>query len=290
MNNILKSYAAIISVCIFWGFSFISTKLCLQWFSPFALAFYRFFIASIILLIAVLVKEKSLKIDKCDIFKFVIMGFTGVFLYFTFENTALKMLSASLASLILAALPAFALIADFIVFKKKFTKAKTLSVIISMLGVGLVVGFNSNENSSSLVLGIILLVLSLISWIIFSYISMPLQNKYSSLKATFYQTIFGALFFLIALPFSFSNLDGFNAIGIINLLFLGIICSAICYLLYNYAIKHLNIVVSCIFINLMPIITVIASIIILDESINLVQILGSILIIGSVFIVSKENN
>ena len=287
MSSTLKSYISILLVCLFWGFSFISTKICLQWFTPFSLAFFRFLIASIILFFALKLTEKDIKIDKSDIMRFILCGFSGVFLYFAFENLAIEMLSASLAAIFLALLPAFAIFADYLILKEPFTKSKIMSVCLSIIGAALVAGFNM-DGSENMILGIVLIILSVVSWIVFSYLAVPLQSKYSPLKATFYQSVFGTVFFLISLPFSLPNFEGFNVVGVLNILFLGVICSAVCYLFYNYAIKHISIVICSIFINLMPIITIVASMFILSEKINLMQAFGALLIIGSVFLVTKS--
>ena len=287
MNNTIKSYILIIFVCFFWGFSFISTKICLQWFTPFSLAFFRFLIASFILFFILILTEKNLKIERNDIFRLSLCGFFGVFLYFAFENLAIKMLSASLSSIFIALSPMFAIFVDYFILKEAITKRKAIGVTLSIIGACLVAGFNIDGNSN-MVLGIILILLSVFSWIIFSYLSAPLQQKYSPIKNTFYQSLFGTLFFLITLPFNSTSLIGINMTGILNLLFLGVMCSAICYILYNYALKHISVVVCSIFINLLPIVTIIASMFILNETINLIQAIGAALIIGSVFIVTKK--
>ncbi|QSX05535.1 EamA family transporter [Sedimentibacter sp. zth1] len=290
MNNKIKSYISITLVTFFWGLSFISTKICLKWFTPISLAFYRFLIATIVLFIILILTEKNLKIDKTDIFKIVLMGFTGMFLYFTFENLALSLMSASLASVLIALMPAFAVLGDFFILKKPISKVKIISVLISIVGACLVAGFNSEENSKNLVLGIILIMVSLVSWLAYNYLSIPLQKKYSTIKITFYQTVFGTLFFLICLPFSRTNFANFSSVGLLNLLFLGVLCSAVCYLLYNYSLNHIDVVICSIFINLMPIITVTASVIILHEKVSLIQILGTSLVILSVFVATKEKS
>lgn len=287
MNNNFKSYIYILSVCLFWGFSFISTKICLQWFTPFSLAFFRFLIASIVLYFTLKLTKQDLKIDKKDILRFVLCGFFGVFIYFSTENIAIDMLSASLTSIFLALLPAFTIIADYFVLKAPFTKRKVLSVSTSVLGAILVGGFEVS-GSKNMTLGIILIIASAISWVIFGYLSLPMQTKYSPLKATFYQNLFGMFFFMLVMPFNVPSFEGFNISGLLHMLFLGVICSALCYLLYNIAIKNISVMVSSIFINLMPIITIAASILILNEKINLMQGIGAALIIGSVFIVTNK--
>jgi len=286
-SNKASAYVSISFVCVFWGISFISTKICFQWFTPFSLAAVRFIMASVILFIIVKLKEKNVVIDKQDYKKFFLAGFTGVFLYFAFENIGLQYLPASLASILLSAMPAFAAIVDSFVLKVPFTKKKFISIAISMLGVALAVGFNVEADSKSILIGSILMILAALSWVVYSYMTAPLQNKYSSIIISYYQSLFGALCFIVFLPFNPIDLTGFNAIGFFNLIFLGVVCSALCYLFYNYSIRKLSILVCSIFINIMPIITIIVSIFVLDEKFTLLQFLGTVLIVFSVFLITQ---
>lgn len=286
-SNKASAYVSISFVCVFWGISFISTKICFQWFTPFSLAAVRFIMASVILFIIVKLKEKNVVIDKQDYKKFFLAGFTGVFLYFAFENIGLQYLPASLASILLSAIPAFAAIVDSFVLKVPFTKKKFISIALSMLGVAFAVGFNVEADSRSILIGSILMILAALSWVVYSYMTAPLQNKYSSIIISYYQSLFGALCFIVFLPFNPIDLTGFNAIGFINLTFLGVVCSALCYLFYNYSIRKLSVLVCSIFINIMPIITIIVSIFVLDEKFTLLQFLGTALIIFSVFLITQ---
>lgn len=286
-NNMVKSYSAMSFACVFWGISFISTKICFQWFTPFSLAAVRFIIASVILFFVVKFKEKGVVVEKSDYTRLFFSGFIGVFLYFAFENIGVKYLSASLASILLSSIPAFAVVIDCLVLKMPLTKNKSASIVLSMLGVGLVVGFNAEPAGGNLVLGSILMVLSAISWVIYSYMSAPLRGKYSPTVISYYQNLFGALCFILFLPFNPIDLTGFTAVGFLNLFFLGAICSAGCYLLYNYAIGHISVMICSVFINTMPIITIAASMLILGEKITPIQVVGTILIISSVFLITQ---
>ncbi len=283
MNNNLKSYLYILSVTFFWGFSFISSKICLEWFTPFSLAFFRFLIASIVLFVTLKLTKQDLKIDKKDIGRLVLCGLFGVFIYFATENLAIKMLSASLTAILLALLPAFTMISDFLVLRIPFTKQRIFGVLLSIIGATLVAGFNV-AGSENMLLGIILIIISMISWIIFSYLSAPMQSKYPPLKVTFYQNLFGMFFFMLTMPFNIPTFEGFNTTGLLHILFLGIVCSALCYLLYNVAIKHVSLAICSIFFNIMPIITISASMLILNEKISLMQGIGAVIIISSVFV------
>ncbi len=289
MNNIsnsTKSYFAMTLTCIFWGFSFISTKVALTCFTPLSLAFYRFLIASIILFIIIKFKEPNSKMEKKDCKLFILSGFIGIFLYFLFENTGLKYVSASLGSILLSTIPVLAMVLDSIVYKEPFTLKKILSVLISVIGVCFVVGINTSTSSFFSLKGIILMLLASLSWVLYNLFTKPLYEKYTILTITYYQTLFGTFFFLILLPFNPVDWHSVTIIPILHVLYLGVICSALSYLLYVYSLEKLGTTICTILINLLPVITIVASMFTLGEKITLTQVFGTFLIISSVFIIT----
>ncbi len=73
-----------------------------------------------------------------------------------------------------------------------------------------------------------------------------------------------------------------------NVIYLGIFCSAIAYYLYIYAMDYLGVSTTSLFLNLLPVVTVIASYFILDERINFYQIIGGALVIFSVYFANTK--
>ena len=71
-----------------------------------------------------------------------------------------------------------------------------------------------------------------------------------------------------------------------HVLYLGIFCSAIGYTFYMYALDHLGVSTTTLYINLIPVVTVAASALFLREQIGGKQIVGAILVIVAVTIVS----
>lgn len=289
MNSTLKAYFALFVMCVCWAFSFISTKICLAYLSPVAIAFARFTIASLCLLVILKIKKESLKADREDLIRMFAAAFFGVFAYFYFENYALKYLSASISSILLAGLPIFTIIADFIFLKIPLTKNKILAVIMSIIGVSLVAGGGDCANRS-LIVGVVLIFLAVIAWVIYGLMLAKISNKNSTIKTTFYQSLFGAMLFGIFALFEQPNYISVGANVWFNLLFLGLICSAMGYVIYNFAAKKLGNVTCTVFLNLMPVITIAGGIVILDECITPIQIIGSVIIISSIFLVIEKNN
>jgi len=186
--------------------AFISTKASLDYFNPISLAFWRFFIAIIALYIIKKIKYPEIKMAKEDRKLFFAGGITGVFLYFMFENYGMKYLTASTASILIAVIPVFTMVSETIINKEKITPKKAVSVILSVVGVIFIVGFDPQRNITDMVIGSILILLASISWVVYTFLSKPLYKKYTTITITYYQTLIGFVFFALLMPFNNTNI------------------------------------------------------------------------------------
>lgn len=280
---------ALLFTILIWGMSFLSIKLAVEIIPPMTLGLVRFVIASILLSIVVRIVEPNAKVNKKDMPMLALAGFIGVTLYFFFENNGIKLIQASTASIVIATIPIFTIIFEAIVFKTRLTKMKILSVVVSFLGVFLVVGWGFEALSPQTIAGCLFMLGAVIAWVIYTIITKPLFGKYSQITIVYYQTIFGTLLFI---PFSLMETTVWSQVTpviMFNVLYLGIFCSALGYYTYVYAMDNLGVSTSSLFLNLMPLVTVIASFFILKEHITLMQVLGGLLIVASVYMASWKS-
>lgn len=68
-----------------------------------------------------------------------------------------------------------------------------------------------------------------------------------------------------------------NPIYLFNIIFLGVGASALCFVTWNYAVKILGAVKTSIYIYMVPVITVITSILILHETVTILAAIGTLL-------------
>ncbi len=274
---------ALLFVAVLWGLSFLSIKFVVDTIPPMTLGFMRFFIASILLAIIMKIKEPKFKMYKKDIPLMALSGFLGVTIYFYFENNGIKLLTASTSSIIIASIPIFTLISEAIIYKEKMTKIKIFSVVLSFIGVYFIVGVGANKTLfSNIGLGYIMMLGAVFAWVFYSLATKPLSSKYSQLAIVYYQSVFGAILFIPFMVFETTNWYEITGVMILNVLYLGIFCSALGYIIYVYGMKHLGVSISSIYINVIPLVTVIASFFILDEKLTLYKYIGGLLIIISV--------
>lgn len=277
------AYITLIGVVVAWGVSFVSIKVVLDAFSPVAMAFVRFLIATIALIIVKQFTDKE-KVNRKDYGRLAISGIFAITLYFFFENNGILRVSANSASIIVATLPIAAIIADKIFYKTRISKVSIVSIVVSMFGIYLVIGKDVISGSLS---GYLYMLGSVIAWCGYLIITKPLFKKYSNITITTYQSIFGTLAFIPLLPFETINFQMINGNIVLNLLFLALICSSFGNFGYNFAFKELDVSIATLFLNLCPVVTFIFSFFILGETLRFTQIIGSIIIIGAVYIATK---
>ena len=272
-----------------WGITFISTKtLIVSGLTPvvifiirFAIAYFCILTFSHKILFAKTVKDEML---------LLCAALTGGSIYFIAENSALGITFASNVSLIICTSPIFTMIFGRGIFHDNISVSAWIGSFISLAGVAVVI-LNGSLNYGINPLGDILTVVAAISWATYCLILKRLNKHYDNLFIT--RKVFGygtltAIAYLTATN-AFGHIDfqwTFPVIG--NLLFLGIIASFLCYLMWNASIKMLGPEMTANFIYLVPFVTIIASYIILDEPISVWTILGACAIIGGIILVTKQ--
>lgn len=286
-----KGYIAIMLAVIPWGVSFLNTKIALEALEPMTLCFARFFIALILVGIVGIVTKKDLRIKKEDIKYFVLAGGVGITIYFYFENNGVKYIEPAAASMILAALPIATIFAESFFDKRKLNKKLILSGLISLVGVIIIISGDITVESllsGDGLIGYLMMFAAIGAWIVYSLSTKILFNKYSQFSIVFYQFLFGTV---LAIPFMLFESNSFELVNqtiVLNVVILGVFSSGVGFFAYNYAMKHLGISKASLFVNFIPVVTIIASYFYYGSLIGMKQIIGGLLIIISV-LVNKED-
>lgn len=76
----------------------------------------------------------------------------------------------------------------------------------------------------------------------------------------------------------------------IAIIYLAVFSSVIAFLLLNYGNNYISVSRASIFVNLTTVISIVAGVVLLGESFSVQQVVGAVIIIGSVYISSIENN
>lgn len=282
----LRQVLSMVFCNVMWGLSFIASKhALLSGFSPMTLALVRYVMASACLLPMTLMKEKRLRLRRADILPMALSGLMGITLYYFFEYQGISRTSTVNASLILAAIPILTMVVEAVVDRRRMRGPQIAGAVISVAGTAIIVLGGSSEGAASLTGDLLILGASVV-WVAYIFISRKLRDGYSSLSMNTWQALI-ALVTLIPMALADPcDLTAIPASGWLAAAVLAVICSALCYWLYGNALHEMSPLASAIFINLIPLTTLLGGVMLLGETLTWQAALGGAMIIGSIFLVN----
>ena len=266
---------ALVTIVI-WGTTFISTKILLAGFTPIEILFFRFLLG---LLVLIVIDPKRLKIkDKKQELTFAAAGLCGICLYYLLENIALTYTMASNVGVIISAAPFFTAVLSH-VFLKTEEKLKVqffIGFAVAMTGICLI-SFNGKELNLNPI-GDILAVAAAFIWAVYSLLTRKISgyglNIIGTTRKIFTYGILFMLPFLFVFDFKLDVQRFVKPEYALNLIYLGLGASALCFVTWNHAVKVLGAVRTSVYIYIVPVITVVTSVIVLKEEITWIAAIG----------------
>ena len=269
-----------------WGVSFVSTKVLLEHgINPTEVYVVRTLLAY--LLVLCVCHKRIFSNSLRDELLFVSCGLCAGSLYFIAENTALEYTLVSNVSLILTLSPLITTLLVGAIYKNERPgKGVLMGSLIAFLGVGCVI-FNSSFVLDVKPLGDLLSLSAAVCWSVYSLVLRKLSAFYTVMfisRKTFFYGMVTAIPFLIAIP-EHTPLDVYLQFDVwSNFLFLGVFCSMIAFIIWAFTVKGLGAIKANNYLYVQPIITLIASALLLSEKVSIVGYVGCSLILLGVWI------
>lgn len=274
-KSIVGHIVALITIVI-WGTTFISTKILLADFTPIEILFFRFLLG---LLVLIVIYPKPLKTkNKKEEFTLAAAGLCGICLYYLLENIALTYTMVSNVGVIISFAPFFTAVLSHVFLKteEKLNAGFITGCIISMTGICLI-SFSGSELKLNPV-GDILAIVAAFVWAVYSLLMRKIGSYgYNTIQTTRRIFTYGILF-MIPFLFIFGFSPDFQKIAkpeyALNLIYLGLGASALCFVTWSYAVKVLGPVETSVYIYMVPVITVATSVAVLREKITWMAAIG----------------
>ena len=285
-SSILFYHIVAIVVVTIWGSTLVSTKILLNdGMRADEIFLVRFLIAylAMVLFCRRQLFAGSLK----DELMMLALGVTGGSLYFITENIAVGLTYVNNVSFIVSTSPILTMF--FILMTYRYLKVKKILVIgsiLALLGVGVVI-FNGQVVLKLNPLGDLFSVAAALCFGVYCYLIKIVGDRYDVVFLTrkvFFYGVLTALPIFLFRPWTFP-LEGFRQWPVVlNLLFLGVVASFACFVLWNLSISRLGAVSSSNYLYLIPVTTVIFSAIFLEEPMTAMAYTGSALILIGVYL------
>jgi drug/metabolite transporter (DMT)-like permease len=290
LKSKLIKYWKPIAAVIFWGVSFIATKVALNELIPLTIIFLRLVFGILLLTIIALKTGKSFSINIKSHSGILLLALIGV-LHLGIQVTGLQYTSAANTGWIIGITPVFMAILGLIFLKEFLSPVKISGIVIAFFGLLLLISkgdFTSIDLISNK--GDFLVLGSAFTWSVYSLVNKKISLNYPPMMTILFLFIIMAI--MIA-PFTI-NADAVESVLQLTItvwvaiLFLGIFCSGIAYVLWAQSLKEMESAKVGAFLYFEPFVTVIASWLLLNEEITFLMLLAGIIITAGVVIVNKK--
>lgn len=274
---------AIITIFV-WGTTFASTKVLLQHdLTPSEIMLYRFGIAYAL---SWFCSRKLFANSLADEFFIAVAGFTGGTIYFLAENTALQYTITSNVALIVCSTPVLTVLLAILCIKAERITGKLIAgSLIALAGMGLVILNGKILKFNPL--GDTLAFIAALSWAIYSVVLRRFDGRYSMWFVTRKIFFYGIITMLPVILFDGEplHLEAFAHPAVsLNMLFLGIIASMICFYSWNVVLEKLGTIRASNYLYSQPIVSLVCSVAILHEPLTIIAIIGTLFILFGIYV------
>jgi drug/metabolite transporter (DMT)-like permease len=281
--SLVSTYIALFLAVLFWGSSFPATKMVLLGFPPLVYVFLRFAGASLFFL--VFLSRRRRVLSRSTHLKLALMSLFEPVLYFTFESMGMQYTSASSASIIIAAVPAVVALLARLFIAERLSPREWAGVILSVAGVILLAAFDDNPDyAASSMLGNLLILGAVLSAALYMILARHLSTEVTAMELTSYQIIYGGIIFLpiFLLRMRAVQWSEVGAESVLALLFLIIFATLVAFFSYNFALTRITASRAAVFLNGIPVVSVIVSAALLGERLGELQFIGGAVVITGV--------
>lgn len=284
-DNSTGGHLAALLTIVIWGTTFISTKILLTGFRPAEILFFRFTIGLLALLLVYPRRLKGTNLQQELIF--AAAGLSGICLYYLLENIALTYTMASNVGVIISVAPFFTAILSHLFLKEEKPRASFfIGFAAAMAGIALISWGGSRLELNPM--GDLLALLAALIWACYSVLTKKISAYgYPTILTTRRIFCYGILFMLPALfvlEFKPELTRLADPVYLCNLLFLGLGASALCFVTWNFAVRALGAVKTSVYIYMVPVITVVTSVVILHEKITVLTAGGTVLTLAGLLL------
>lgn len=275
-----------IAAMLLWASSFIALKIAFRDYDPMVVIFGRMLVASICFLIVSPSLRKGFKYHSGDYKPILFMAFCEPCLYFLFEAKAILNTTASQAGMVTAILPVLVMVAATIFLKEKVTPQNWIGGFLAVAGVcWLTLESAPAGDAPNPVLGNFYEFLAMVCATGYTVSLRHLTLRYSPFFLTAVQAFIGSIFYFpflflpgTALPTKFYFPSG------MAIFYLGAVITLGAYGLYNYGLKYVPASKAAIYINLIPVFSVLLGWMVLNETFNRNQCFAAIIVMTGVWL------
>lgn len=279
---------SLIVVAVIWALNFSIIKVTLEEIGPFAFNALRFVFAAALLIGVTKWRGFQVIVDRKHLLPVIGIGMVGNLVYQVLFIVGVNYTNAANSAVILGTIPVWIALMAHLFTEEKLTTPKTLGIFFAFSGVGLIIfgrstGFSFSSTSA---LGDVIVLLSAVAWRAYTILSKKYLKEYNSTQYSAFISLIGVItLVLVGIPdllqtdYSSISLAGYGGI-----LYSGLLSVGLAYLIWNRGVHKIGAVRTAAYQNLVPVLGVVFGVVLLNESLNLLQYLGSASVLVGIYL------
>ena len=280
-------------VCVvIWGWTFVATRICLQYISPVEVLGLRFLIGLPLLLVIVLARRVRFEFTSRE-GRTILLGSAIITLHFLIQITGLKYTSATNTGWIISISPLVMAALAFLILKERLGRRALIGIAVATAGILLLISrgrLGSFDWLSSF--GDWLVLASAHTWALYTIVIRDVTRARHPLAVTVAVLTPSALVVLVYMAISsdWSRFVSMPLDGIIAILFLGILGLAVGHWFWQEGVARVGAARAGIYLYLEPVATTSLAVPYLGEEFGPATALGGLLVLAGVYFAEKRNN
>ena len=284
------AYIALILGNVVYGSSYVVSRIVLGHMGPATLSLLRLLIGSAVLVPLALVARRGdarlSRADRWNIFWMGLIGFAGAF---AFGNWGLALSTATNAALLITVEPVALILLSPLVLGERLTRREIAGAALTVAGAAVIV-VNGIPGVSVAVVphwrGDILLVLSGLAYVAYSLFGRDVLARHPAVPVTAWSILWGAA---AMVPFAAGEwIAGrrpeWTQSAVLGTLYLGLVITALGYLLWNWALERVEAPRLAVFVNIQPLVGALLGVVFLHEALTIYTAAGGLLILLGVHV------
>ena len=281
------------AMVLIWCGNFIALKICLRFLSPFGVTTYRVVVSALLLLLIYLLWGDRLthrKLGRQQVWYFVKLAFFGLFVNQTLFVMGLSQTTVAHSAIIVTFGPVFTLLFAWMRGQERLTITSVSGMVVSIAGVILLNLEKDFTFQTHHLVGDLLTLGGSIAFAYYTVISKNAAALYGALNATLFTYLAGAgLFLPLGLPLILkANWFALNWAGYAAFVYVAALSSVVAQLIFYYALRRISASSLASLTYLQPVITTIASVVLLSERLSRNFVVGASVVIGGIVLTHRR--
>ncbi len=282
------SDARMLLVILFWGLTFLFTKLGLESLDPLSFAHLRVASAVLALVLMAAINARHhgpVRLDFNDHLLAAGLGLLGMACFPFCFSLAMNHTSAANAGLIFGTTPVAVGFISRLLGLERLETRQWQGLVLSFAGIAVILVPRGIDFSLETIRGDLLMVGAMLNWALYTVINRFVRSDRSGLQFTAYGSLWGIAGLTLL---SLNELAGLPVARVSFVSWMGGLCAgilgtAISYVIWNNTVQTIGPARTAVYLNLVPLIAAVSGFIILNESLGWPHLLAAGMIIPGVF-------